>query len=110
MDADARADGTESSIARDTAPAPPVDARPCFSLSEATLWAVTATCLPTAEGTERMGLVRYVMTADPSGAEVFAVVREQFRRELPGCRDIVIVKVDRCGDVKGTVTRARQIA
>lgn len=107
MDTTAHADATESPATRDTEPAPSLETRPSFALSEATLWVVTATCLPTAEGAERALVVRNVMTSDPSGGELFGVVTEPLRRDLPGCRDVVLSRIERCGDVRGTVVRSK---
>lgn len=84
-----------------------VPSTPAFEVTTATVWQVTASFLPAAEGKDRGVAQILVMTADPAGAELFPALRARLAREFHGCRDPYIVAVQRIGDASGTVARLR---
>lgn len=81
-------------------------APPAFEVVSATLWVVVVAFQPGPE-LPSVNTGFHVMTADPSGAEVFAIARAHVLAKEPKASDIVIVRMERHGEVDGTVVRKR---
>lgn len=87
-----------------TQPAPPLEQRPAFELAQGTLWAVTVAYRTTSEGPHQ-GIEFWVVTASPTGEEVYPIAMAKLRADVPHAVDAFVVSTARRGDVIGTVVR-----
>lgn len=81
-------------------PAPAEPARPAFALRTATVWFVVL-AYRTQEG-PMANLQAHLLTADPTGVELHAVAKAFTERQVPGAREVTLVRVERHGEAYGT--------
>lgn len=75
-------------------------ARPAFALRTATIWFVVL-AYRAADGA-RINLSANLLTADPTGVELHAVAKAFTERQVPGAREVTLVRVERHGEAYGT--------
>lgn len=75
-------------------------ARPAFALRTATIWFVVL-AYRTPEGA-MVNLSAHLLTADPTGVELHAVAKAFTERQVPGAREVTLVRVERHGEAYGT--------
>jgi len=74
--------------------------RPAFALRTATIWFVVL-AYRTPEGA-MVNLQAHLLTADPTGIELHAVAKAFTERQVPGAREVTLVRVERHGEAYGT--------
>lgn len=91
---------------------PPVDlipAPPAFDTVTATLWQVQVAYKPEPEN-DHTARPMMLISADPTGAEIYALVKLRVQSDCPKATEIYIVQLNRVADVFGTVVRKRSLA
>ncbi len=92
-----------------TEPVPPLEQRPAFELATASLWVVLVAFRP-APNVPHVHIEMQLVTATASGEEVYPIAITRTRELSPGALDVMVVSVQRRGDVTGTVLRQRRTA
>jgi hypothetical protein len=87
--------------------APELAQRPAFELASGTLWSVTVAYRPQPEAAHTAAEF-WVVTASPTGEEVYPIAIAKVRRDAPAAVELFVVSVARRGDVTGTVLRPRR--
>lgn len=75
-------------------------ARPAFALRTATIWFVVLAYRT--EVGAMVNLSAHLLTADPTGVELHAVAKAFAERQVPGAREVTLVRVERHGEAYGT--------